>query len=62
MGSGPYKLKVLRSLKPIDDANVNQVTVRGQYRAGAMASGPVPGYREEVGNPASNVRSTEASV
>ena len=48
------KLKVLRSLKPIDDANINQVTVRGQYRAGAMASGPVPGYREEVGNPASN--------
>jgi glucose-6-phosphate 1-dehydrogenase len=48
------KLKVLRSLKPIDDATINLVTVRGQYRAGAMASGPVAGYREEVGNPASN--------
>ena len=47
------KLKVLRSLKPIDDGNINQVTVRGQYRAGAMASGPVPSYREEIENQAS---------
>ena len=47
------KLKVLRSLKPIDDGNINQVTVRGQYRAGAMASGPVPSYREEIDNQAS---------
>lgn len=29
------KLKVLRSLKPIDDSNAAQLTVRGQYRAGA---------------------------
>jgi glucose-6-phosphate 1-dehydrogenase len=48
------KLKVLRSLKPIDDASINHVTVHGQYRAGATASGPVPGYREEADNPASN--------
>ncbi len=29
------KLKVLRSLKPIDTSNVEKLTVRGQYRAGA---------------------------
>ena len=28
------KLKVLKSLAPINDANVSQLTVRGQYRAG----------------------------
>ena len=40
------KLKVLRSLKPIDEANAGTLTVRGQYRAGAGPSGPVPGYLE----------------
>ncbi|MCX5495912.1 glucose-6-phosphate dehydrogenase [Kaistia dalseonensis] len=43
------KLKVLRSLKPIVDGMAEQVTVRGQYRAGASAGGPVPGYLEELG-------------
>ncbi len=43
------KLKVLRALKPIDDGNASQVSVRGQYRAGATPSGPVPGYLEESG-------------
>ena len=44
------KLKVLRSLKPIDDANAGTFTVRGQYRAGAGPDGPVPGYVSEVEN------------
>jgi len=44
------KLKVLRSLKPIDDANAGTMTVRGQYRAGAGPDGPVPGYASEVEN------------
>jgi glucose-6-phosphate 1-dehydrogenase len=43
------KLKVLRSLKPIDERCAAQLTVRGQYRAGAAANGPVPGYAEEIG-------------
>jgi len=43
------KLKVLRALKPIQDGQTDQVTVRGQYRAGASAGGPVPGYLEELG-------------
>ncbi|MGR6431988.1 glucose-6-phosphate dehydrogenase [Rhizobium sp. PAMB 3182] len=42
------KLKVLRSLKPIDASNVEKYTVRGQYRAGASAGGPVKGYLEEL--------------
>ena len=42
------KLKVLRSLKPITPGNVEKMTVRGQYKAGASASGPVKGYLEEL--------------
>ncbi|MDQ0419762.1 glucose-6-phosphate 1-dehydrogenase [Peteryoungia aggregata LMG 23059] len=44
------KLKVLRSLKPITEANVEKLTVRGQYRAGASAGGAVNGYQEELGS------------
>lgn len=42
------KLKVLRALKPITAANVEKMTVRGQYKAGASAGGPVKGYTEEL--------------
>ncbi len=45
------KLKVLKALKRIDEHNAAQVTVRGQYRAGASAGGAVPGYVQELGNP-----------
>ncbi|MEN5277363.1 glucose-6-phosphate dehydrogenase [Brucella sp. TWI432] len=48
------KVKVLRSLKPITSANVEDVTVRGQYRAGASAGGPVKGYLEDLGSDDSN--------
>ncbi|MEW5306415.1 MAG: hypothetical protein WDW36_008880 [Sanguina aurantia] len=44
------KLKVLHSLKPIDGANVAQMTVRGQYRAGVAEGDKVPGYLDELGN------------
>ncbi len=43
------KLKILKALKPIDPTNVGTVSVRGQYRAGANATGAVPGYLEELG-------------
>ncbi len=43
------KLKVLQSLVPITPANVAERTVRGQYRAGASETGPVPGYLDELG-------------
>ncbi len=42
------KLKVLRALKPINEANAGTLTVRGQYRAGAIADGAVPGYLDEL--------------
>ncbi|HEU5095517.1 MAG TPA: glucose-6-phosphate dehydrogenase [Reyranella sp.] len=42
------KLKVLRSLKPITAADVNRVTVRGQYRAGSIGGQSVPSYQDEL--------------
>ncbi len=48
------KLKVLRALKPIDPGNVERLTVRGQYRAGASDGGVVKGYLEELGDGISN--------
>jgi glucose-6-phosphate 1-dehydrogenase len=47
------KLKVLKSLLPITEANIAERTVRGQYRPGAAQGAPVPGYVEELGNEAS---------
>ncbi|MHB0953802.1 MAG: glucose-6-phosphate dehydrogenase [Allorhizobium sp.] len=44
------KLKVLRSLTPINPANVERVTVRGQYKPGASSGGPVKGYTDELGD------------
>lgn len=41
------KVKVLRSLRPVGPDE----TVTGQYRAGAIAGKPVPGYDEELGKP-----------
>jgi glucose-6-phosphate 1-dehydrogenase len=46
------KLKVLKALRPIAGTEVLTRTVHGQYRAGASATGPVPGYLEEAGVPA----------
>ncbi len=48
------KVKVLRSLKTIDAGNVEDLTVRGQYRAGASAGGPVKGYLEDLESDVSN--------
>ena len=43
------KLKVLRALKPITPADVQAVTVRGQYAAGAVAGLPVESYLTDLG-------------
>jgi glucose-6-phosphate 1-dehydrogenase len=43
------KLKVLRALKRVNGNEAPKQTVRGQYRAGASAGGPVKGYVEELG-------------
>jgi glucose-6-phosphate 1-dehydrogenase len=45
------KVKVLRSLRRIDSASVARETVIGQYREGAVAGKPVPGYADELGTP-----------
>ena len=42
------KVKVLRSLRRLDAA---KESVTGQYTAGAVAGQPVPGYRDELGQP-----------
>jgi glucose-6-phosphate 1-dehydrogenase len=42
------KIKVLKALRPITPESVKQVTVRGQYTAGAVAGELVKGYQEEL--------------
>jgi glucose-6-phosphate 1-dehydrogenase len=48
------KLKVLKSLVPLTGNIALDASVRGQYRAGASAGGPVAGYLEELGKPDSH--------
>ncbi|MBC8128970.1 MAG: glucose-6-phosphate dehydrogenase [Rhizobiaceae bacterium] len=44
------KLKVLRALRPIDTSNVEQRTVRGQYKAGASGGTAVRSYLDDLAN------------
>jgi glucose-6-phosphate 1-dehydrogenase len=46
------KLKVLKSLRPMDIRDVASDTVRGQYRAGAVDGQSVAGYLDEPDAPA----------
>ena len=48
------KVKVLRSLRPIEGREVEKKTVRGQYRAGVGDGASVPGYADEAGGGASD--------
>jgi glucose-6-phosphate 1-dehydrogenase len=48
------KLKVLRSLRKMDLADIKRDTVRGQYTAGASEGAAVKGYLEEDNVPASS--------
>jgi glucose-6-phosphate 1-dehydrogenase len=43
------KVKVLKSLRPIDARSVAQLSVLGQYGAGAVDGQPVKGYADELG-------------
>ncbi|WP_062206862.1 glucose-6-phosphate dehydrogenase [Aureimonas sp. AU12] len=57
LGADPLrdeKLKILRSLKPIDTKNIEQATVRGQYKAGASKGGAVKGYLDDLGEASSD--------
>jgi len=52
------KIKVLKDLRRITEANVDEKTVRGQYAAGSIHGVSVPGYTEEEGaNKESNTES-----
>lgn len=44
------KLKILRCLKPMTDGDIENNTVRGQYRRGTVKGESVPGYLEEDEN------------
>ena len=52
------KLKVLRSLKPLNEDDVINNVIRGQYKAGAIAGVPVKSYLEEDKIPASSKTET----
>ncbi|WP_425619517.1 glucose-6-phosphate dehydrogenase [Buchnera aphidicola] len=43
------KVKILRSLNPINLDNINQFTVRGQYSSGVIREKKVPSYLKENG-------------
>lgn len=42
------KLKVMRSIRPMDESYIDNFTVRGQYGPGVAKNGPIPGYRQEA--------------
>jgi glucose-6-phosphate 1-dehydrogenase len=44
------KVKVLRALRPITAADVEALTVTGQYVRGAIDGEPVPGYADDIGH------------
>jgi glucose-6-phosphate 1-dehydrogenase len=48
------KLKVLKSLSPINDSNIAQLTVRGQYRSGFAEGAQAESYLHDIGKEASN--------
>jgi len=56
------KIKILKALKPITPQLVAEKTVRGQYRAGAVAGKPVPGYLDEQGIAADSRTETFVAV
>ncbi|GAB1260228.1 glucose-6-phosphate dehydrogenase [Aurantivibrio plasticivorans] len=56
------KLKVLRSLKPMDKFDVRDKTVRGQYQSGSIKGNAVPGYLEEEGARANSTTETFVAI
>ncbi len=56
------KLKVLKALRPFTEQDVAGKTVRGQYKAGAVAGQPVVGYLQEQGIPAGSQTETFVAI
>ena len=54
------KVKVLRSLRPMEASDIEQKTVRAQYAHGSSDGKPVPGYREGEGVENSNTETYAA--
>ena len=56
------KIKVLRSLRPIEGSAVKRKTVRGQYRAGAILGNSVKEYHKEEGIPDDSLTETFVAI
>ncbi|AKZ65854.1 glucose-6-phosphate dehydrogenase [Candidatus Palibaumannia cicadellinicola] len=56
------KVKILRSLRTIDNSNVHDTTVRGQYTEGWINGKKVPGYLEEEGANKNSLTETFVSI
>jgi len=56
------KAKVLRAVRPITPATIDDFAVRGQYGAGAIGGTAVPGYRQEERIAPSSTTPTYAAV
>ena len=42
------KIKVIEALRPINDQNVADTTIKAQYIAGKIKGRDVPGYQQEI--------------
>ncbi len=56
------KVKVLKSLRPIAEAETDRHAFRAQYTAGVVEGRPVPGYLEEPGIPPGSHTETYAAL
>jgi glucose-6-phosphate 1-dehydrogenase len=56
------KLKVLRALRPMAAHEVGQLTVRGQYVAGAVAGKSVDGYIKDLNGPTGGERTSDTET
>ena len=56
------KVKVLRSLRPMDASTAASHSVKGQYRAGAIDGQPVAGYGDELGKASETETETFVAV
>ena len=56
------KLKVLRSLRRLELADIQRDTVRGQYARGAIDGAPAVGYLDEAGVPATSQTETFVAI
>jgi glucose-6-phosphate 1-dehydrogenase len=56
------KLRVLRNLVPINEKNINEHVIRGQYSAGTVEGEKVPAYRDEFGIAKDSVTETYVAI